>query len=68
MLHETPTGQDSLFMLGVQATSNDYRKEYATMRAAILDAMWTVDGRTRERIIGALNRFQERSDWNFDRD
>ncbi len=60
--------ESHLFNLGVQCASNDYRKEFANMRAAISDAMWTVDVRTRSAILDALNVFQTNSDWNFDLD
>jgi hypothetical protein len=70
MFNETQTQnrESWMFNLGVQCASNDYRKEYATMRAAILDALWTVDVRTRKNVLAALNEFQPRSDWNFDLD
>jgi hypothetical protein len=60
--------ESQMFNLGTQCTANDYRKEYAKMRTTILDAIWTVDVKTKERILGALNEFQTNSDWNFDLD
>ena len=56
------------FKLGLQAAFYDHQKAFSQMRVEIVDSLWNVPVKTRRRIIDALNRYQAKSDWQFDLD